>query len=110
MCVKSRTGYIMTLGGCPFHWVSKLQTEISLSTLESEYIDLSQDMRYLPTLRQFLQKVGTQLNMGFLSPTIIHSTLFEDNNCDLRLAVSPLKNSRTRHVAVKYHFFREKFG
>ena len=32
VCVKSRTEYVMTLGGCPFHWVSKLQTYISLST------------------------------------------------------------------------------
>ena len=28
VCVKSKTGYVMTLGGCPLHWVSKLQTEL----------------------------------------------------------------------------------
>ena len=33
VCVKSRTGYVLTLGDCPFLWVSKLQTEIALSTL-----------------------------------------------------------------------------
>ena len=27
--------------GCPIHWVSKLQTEIALSTAEAEYIALS---------------------------------------------------------------------
>ena len=26
VCMNSRTGYVMTLGGCIFHWVSKLQT------------------------------------------------------------------------------------
>ena len=36
VCAKSRTGYVMNLGGCPLHWVSKLQIEISLSTLEYE--------------------------------------------------------------------------
>jgi hypothetical protein len=32
VCVKSRTGYVMTLGGFPIQWNSKLQTEIALST------------------------------------------------------------------------------
>ena len=45
VCVKSRTGYVITLGNCPLMWTSKLQTEIALSTLEAEYIALSQAMR-----------------------------------------------------------------
>ena len=45
VCVRSPTGYAMTLGGCPVHWTSKLQTEIALSTLEAEYIALAQGMR-----------------------------------------------------------------
>ena len=45
MCVKSRTGYVLMLGDCPILSVSKLQTEIALSTLEAEYIALSQAMR-----------------------------------------------------------------
>jgi Reverse transcriptase (RNA-dependent DNA polymerase) len=45
VCVKSRTGYVLTLAGCPLTWVSKLQTEIALSTLESEYIALSTAIR-----------------------------------------------------------------
>ena len=28
---------------CPLHWISKLQSEVALSTAESEYIALSQD-------------------------------------------------------------------
>ena len=40
-CVKSRTGYVITLANCPVLWVSKLQTEIALSTMESEYVALS---------------------------------------------------------------------
>ena len=36
--VLSQTGYFIMYAGCPIHFVSKLQTEISLSTSESEYI------------------------------------------------------------------------
>ena len=35
MCVNFSNGYGMTLVGCPLHYISKLQTEISLSTLKS---------------------------------------------------------------------------
>jgi hypothetical protein len=45
MCVKSRTGYCLTLANCPLIWVSKLQTEIALSTTEAEYIALSQSFK-----------------------------------------------------------------
>jgi hypothetical protein len=41
---KSHTGYVNRLAGAPLIWKSKLQTEISLSTLESEYSALSQAM------------------------------------------------------------------
>ncbi len=44
VCVKSRTGFVITLGTCLVMWVSKLQTEIALSTLEAEYIALSMAM------------------------------------------------------------------
>ena len=37
----SCTGYVITFCGCPIHWVSKLQSEIALSTTEAEYIALS---------------------------------------------------------------------
>ena len=43
--VLSRTGFFIMYAGCPITWGSKLQTEISLSTTESEYISLSSAMR-----------------------------------------------------------------
>jgi hypothetical protein len=54
VCVKSRTGLCLTLGGCPLLWVSKLQTEVALLTTEVEYIALSQSMRDLIPMRVLL--------------------------------------------------------
>ena len=62
VCVKSRTGYVLMLGGCPLIFKSKLWTEIALLTLEAEYIALSQGMRELLPLRNLLQEVGKNLN------------------------------------------------
>jgi hypothetical protein len=42
--------------------------------------------------------------------TILHSTVFEDNNGALSLATSPKISPRTKHIAVKYHHFRSKIG
>ena len=67
-------------------------------------------MRDLIPLSQFLHEVGTQLNMDIASPAIIHYTLLENNNVSLELDTSHSKNPRTRHVAVKYSFFRELFS
>ncbi len=39
--VYSQTGFIIYYAGCPIYWQSKLQTEISLTTAEAEYITMS---------------------------------------------------------------------
>ncbi|KAI2505066.1 hypothetical protein MHU86_9342 [Fragilaria crotonensis] len=44
-CVKSRTGYVLCLAGCPIIWASKLQSDIALSTMEAEYNALSMALR-----------------------------------------------------------------
>ena len=44
---KSRSGYVILFQGCPILWVSKMQTQCALSTMESEYLALSQAMRDL---------------------------------------------------------------
>ncbi len=43
--VLSRTGFVIMFAGCPITWSSRLQTEIALSTTESEYIVLSTAIR-----------------------------------------------------------------
>jgi hypothetical protein len=110
VCVKSRTGFCLTLGNCPLIWVSRLQSEIALSTTEAEYIALSQAMRDLLPMRTLLQEVGTALKLQFATPAIVHSTVFEDNNGALSLATSPRITPRTKHIAVKYHHFRDSVG
>jgi hypothetical protein len=111
VCVKSRTGFVITLGGCPLHWVSKLQTEVALSTTEAEYIALSQAMRHLLPMRRILLEIGTKMQLGINAKTLVRSTVWEDNNGALKLANNESQCSlRTKHIAVKYHFFRSHVG
>ncbi|MGH7974287.1 MAG: reverse transcriptase domain-containing protein [bacterium] len=105
-CVRSRTGYVITFGGCPLLWVSRLQTEIALSTTEAEYIALSQSMRDLLSLKRVVTEIVESFGKD-LRQTATHSTVFEDNNGALSLAHTPAMTPRSKHIAVKYHFFRE---
>lgn len=61
--VKSRSGYIITLGQIPVSWGSKLQSETALSTMEAEYISLSQALRVLLPLRIVLDEVSIYLHL-----------------------------------------------
>ena len=116
-CVKSRTGYLITFMNCPLLWVSKLQTQIALSTMEAEYIELSQSMRDLISLRGVIMEVKhhtfdgnlDKLDMATISPTFIPpSTVHEDNEACLKFATTPKMSPRTKHIAIPYHFFRSK--
>jgi hypothetical protein len=110
VCVKSRTGYVFTFAGCPVSWTSKLQTEIALSTLEAEYIALSTAMRELLPMRRLFKEIGEKMNLQLQEKGLLHSTIFEDNNGALGLATSPKMTPRTKHIAVKYHFFKDHIG
>ena len=46
------------------------------------------------------------MNLDFVKSGTLKSTVFEDNNGALGLATSPKLTPRTKHIAVKYHFFR----
>jgi hypothetical protein len=106
LCVKSRTGYVLMLANCPLSWVSKMQTEIAVSTMEAEYIALSQAMRDLIPLRELVKEVARSLGKDRNFITRTYSKVFEDNNGALTLANVPRMTPRSKHIAVKYHFFR----
>jgi hypothetical protein len=105
---KSRTGYIISVGGCYLVAKSQLQTTVALSTSESEYYALSQAMRTLLPLRSLLlETLGAVDILDDLKKKAesVVTTLYEDNASALTLARSHRITSRTRHYAVKWHFF-----
>ncbi|MHA7927784.1 MAG: Ty1/Copia family ribonuclease HI, partial [Marinobacter sp.] len=103
--VKSRSGFIISLGGCPLVWRSKLLTEIALSTLESEYAALSQAMRALIPIRRLILDAARRLKLPDTLVSTISAKVFEDNNGALQLATTQRITDRTKHFLLKYHFF-----
>jgi len=118
--VYSCTGYVIMFAGCPVGWVSKLQTEVALGTTEAEYIALSQAMRDLIPLFSLLDELAPALHLDKNQPSVhlracgvepdsnkLFANLYEDNTGAYELAKAPKMRPRTKHIALKYHHFRE---
>ena len=104
---RSRYGYVVMYRGCPVTWASKMQTEIALSSTESEYIGLSHSLKQVIPLIELvkkLQTLGVELLDG--NPKV-HCKLFEDNSGAIEMARVPKIRPRTKHINVKYHHFRD---
>jgi hypothetical protein len=108
VCVKSRTGYIIEIMGCPVVWQSKLQTEIATSTMEAEYSALSMAMRAAIPLIEVCKAVIRGLKLKDDSVTKFRTTIHEDNQGCLALAkLEPGRNTpRSKFYAIKMHWFR----
>ena len=63
ICARSRTGFVVTFANFPLLWVSKIQTEIAISTLHSEYVALSHSVRALPPLKSLIREVIDNLGI-----------------------------------------------
>jgi hypothetical protein len=104
---KSRTGYIISYGGCPIIWASKLQTEVVLSSTESEFVGLSESLRMAIVMMNLLKEMrSVGIPVASTTPKI-YCKLFEDNAGAIQLAKVPKMRPRTRHINQKYHHFRE---
>jgi hypothetical protein len=100
-------GFVITLASCPVLWFSKLQTEIALSTTESEYIAMSQAAPDLIPMRDLLQEFSTITKL-IVRDTITHSTIYEDYKGCAELANAPKLCSRTKQIGIKYHHFHSR--
>jgi hypothetical protein len=90
---------VFTLGGTAVAWRSKLQSLVTLSTAEAEYVALSDACKVVVVLQQTL---------AFLGFDVRPVPMREDNASALRLAVDPSAAQRTRHIAVRFHHVREQ--
>ena len=105
--VLSRTGYVIMYAGCPIIWCSKLQTEIALSTVEAEYMALSQALREVIPMMVLLNEIKTVFPTVITAPKV-HCKVWEDNSGCISLAKEGRFSPRTKHIAIKYHHFRSK--
>ena len=100
----------MTMGDCPIHWTSEMQTEVALSTTESECIALCQAFREFVPMQRFFNDMLESFNLQALCPPTVESKTLEDNNGTMSMATMPKMSPRTKHIAVKCHFVKSCFA
>jgi hypothetical protein len=118
ICARSRTGYAIKFYDVPIIWVSNMQTQIALPSMEAEYIALSQSMRdlrdHVGSLYEKFKPECTTHSKAFKDGTpspneiIPQSEVFEDNTSCTKFAQIPKLAPRTKHLAVPLHWYRSK--
>ena len=63
-CVESHTSFAICIANCPIIWTSKLQPDITTSTMEAEYNVLSTAMKSVIPLLELLKAVGKGVGMS----------------------------------------------
>ena len=85
-----------------------MQTEIALSTVEAEYIALSQSLREMIYMMQLVDKIKKRkIPLHGRAQTVVRCKVFEDNMGALELSKVPKMRPRTKHINIKYHHFRQ---
>lgn len=96
---KSNTGYLFLLGHASVCWASRKQTSVSLSSMEAEFIALSEASRELVWLRRLLCDMGENQS----DPTII----FEDNQACINFAEEERQSRRSKHIDTRKFFTKD---
>jgi hypothetical protein len=104
---KSRSGWVVFYANCPIIWASKLQTQVTLSTTEAEYIALSMALRDVIPIMLLIQEMKERNFQVICTEPYVYCKVFEDNSGALELARLPKLRPRTKHINVCYHHFRE---
>jgi hypothetical protein len=79
-------------------WTSKKQNSVALSTAEAEYIAAGACCAQILYIKQTLLDYGVVLKKV---------PLLCDNESTVKIANNPVQHSRTKHIDICHHFFRD---
>ncbi|KAI5337531.1 hypothetical protein L3X38_016802 [Prunus dulcis] len=97
---RSTTGYCVFLGKTLISWSAKKQRTVSRSSADAEYRALAHACA--DTI--WIQSLLHELHFSLSKPVLLHC----DNLSATYMAANPVFHSRTKHVAIDYHFIRER--
>ncbi|GJU93717.1 retrovirus-related pol polyprotein from transposon TNT 1-94 [Tanacetum coccineum] len=95
---KSTSSGTQFLGKKLVDWPSKKQDCTTLSTAEAEYVSLSAYCAQVIWMRTQLTDYGFQFNK---------IPIYCDSKSAIAISCNPVLHSKTKHIAVRYHFIKE---
>jgi ribonuclease HI len=98
---KSTSGYVFILANGPISWQSNKQSTVALSTMEAEYIALSEAAKEA----KFLRHLISTINKPITGPTIVKT----DSQAALERFKNNIRHARTKHIDTRHHFIRNVY-
>ena len=96
---KSTSGGAFFLGKRLVSWTSKKQNCISQSTVGVKYVAVVVNCSNIV----WFKKVMTNMKIEIKDIVVI----FCDNTSAINISKNPVMHTKTKHIAIKYHFLRE---
>ena len=97
---KSVSGYIYMLSNGPISWSSKQQSEVALSSMESEYYAASYAAQEGIWVDQMLEELKIKIDKPLL--------IGEDNTAAIIFSEHPTNHMKTKHIIRRYHYVRDQ--
>jgi len=97
---KSVSGYAFVLAGGCISWASRRQHSIATSTMEAEYMAMSEACQEAIYLRRMVEFLFSQCSV---SPTLILC----DNQGAICLSKNATSHRRSKHIDIRFHFNRQ---
>ena len=96
---RSVTGYVVCIGDVPVVWASSRQTSVASSSCEAEYAAISDCVRRVVELRNFLTSIGRRATR----PTVVRT----DAQSAIDALHGPVIAQRLRHIDIRMHRTRQ---
>ena len=102
---RSRHGYIILYYGSPLIWKSQLQTEIALSSTESEYTGLSYALCEAIPLMSLLDELKERGFQVHQTKATVQCKVFEDSSGAIEIAINHKWHPWTKYLNCRLHHF-----
>lgn len=98
---RSCTELVLMLVEGPINWKYKQQKSVALSSMEAEYMALSEVVKEVISSRRLLTHMKDDIYMD--KPTSINC----DNQSTIKFSKDNIYHQRSKHVDIRFHFTRE---
>ena len=99
---RSTTGYAFILSGSSIVWAAQKQRTVVLSSIESEYMALTECSKHAQWTISILQQLFFEVDLPI--------DIFCDSDGARSIASNNVDHKRMKHIDIKHHYIREKIN
>ena len=96
---QSTSGYVFLMAGGVVTWSSKCQATVALSTVEAEYVAMSQCAQQMAWTHSWLSEVSVEYSL----PRLIKG----NNHGAIALMKNTKEHGKVKHIDICHHYIRE---